>query len=569
MTRLDFPRSFRLAIAIASMAIHACDTSEGPRYATDFIVVDAEAALPATVHLAVQACAGLANRKLGGSVYVQTGPNDADWLTRLELVPSAVVSAQDFLESCVAEFPRCVRYSYADQQTLLPNILTVGAALGAVPLDEDLTVACNSMVFDARTEFATANTPEAATRYVLDRYIGRTTGLAMLNPGYEIQAADLENPPITRDMPSSLVDFVFSERLFTVFLVNGCSSWHPDYAVLSDVVNSGQFPTPVGVYGYNNSWLIGGYLHEAQTACLASRNMGAIPTETGNLSFFSTRRAPIRQNTELPAVPPEEVTYDPAKTYVAFVVGDGDNVQFVMSTRKQWLAERVADCENPVNSCAPLTWSISPHLPELAPDVLDWYYETSRATGHDYFILPPSGHLYAYPSSLNAADQDRFVRATERDARILGTRTVVHWDLNNTWDDAQTQFLPKYARADGTIQGIVPVNVPYLYPAFPEWPADRFYSVITGEDGTPIVLFRPRQWRGIDEREPEYFLSPANMAAELTGYPPGTVTVIYMTSDGGLSLANSFMALVDLLPPSVQLVSSDAAARLALTASGY
>jgi hypothetical protein len=57
------------------------------------------------------------------------------------------------------------------------------------------------------------------------------------------------------------------------------------------------------------------------------------------------------------------------------------------------------------------------------------------------------------------------------------------------------------------------------------------------------------------------------MAEELGGYPPGTVTGVYMTSDGGLSLENSFMELVRLLPPHVELVSADTAARLALSAA--
>ena len=56
------------------------------------------------------------------------------------------------------------------------------------------------------------------------------------------------------------------------------------------------------------------------------------------------------------------------------------------------------------------------------------------------------------------------------------------------------------------------------------------------------------------------------MAEELSNYPPGTVTWVYMTSDGGLSLENSFMELVGLLPEHVQLVSADTAARLALEA---
>lgn len=39
-----------------------------------------------------------------------------------------------------------------------------------------------------------------------------------------------------------------------------------------------------------------------------------------------------------------------------------------------------------------------------------------------------------------------------------------------------------------------------------------------------------------------------------------------MTSDGGLTLDNSFTALAKLLPPHVQLVSTDTAAELAIAA---
>ena len=56
------------------------------------------------------------------------------------------------------------------------------------------------------------------------------------------------------------------------------------------------------------------------------------------------------------------------------------------------------------------------------------------------------------------------------------------------------------------------------------------------------------------------------MAEEIGAKPAGTVTWVYMTSDGGLSLESSFVELVGLLPPHVRLVSADTAARLALIA---
>lgn len=542
----------------------------GPRYASEFTVVELDGGAHPTFRMAVRACAGLINARVGGSVYVKKDGDDAEWLEELTLPPSETVDAASFLQSCLAELPACVRYSYADQQRLLPNILTVAAVLEAVPLDDAMDTPCDRPVFDATIELADHDTPYLATKYAFENFVAGTTGLAMLNPGYDTNDPNHADPALNAQPRTSMVDFVFSEKLFVVFLINACGDPSPENEILSAVVNAGHWETPVGVYGYNNSWLVGGYLWEAQTTCLESRNMGAIPTETGNLSFFSTRRPPIAEPGELTQVPAEEVAYDPAKTYVAFVVGDGDNIRFMLSTRKTWLRQRLTDCDKPDNSCQPLTWSISPHLPHLAPDVLEWYYASALSTGNDYFTLPPSGHHYAYPTSLAEAEQGKFVTATEQDARLLGVQSVVHWDWFDTWKDAESDFLPKYATQDGAIRGILPINVPYFFETFPWWQPDEFYRVLTGADGGQIVVFRPRQWRGVtgaDEYDPKFSLSPQELADEIAAYPAGTVTWVYMTSDGGLNLENAFLPLVKLLPEHVQLVSADAAAKLALDAA--
>lgn len=545
--------------------------TDGPRYATEFTVVTVDGAASAPTQLAVQACAGLSNRALGGSIYVSRGADDEAWLDTLDLTASRTIDAAAFLAECGAAFPTCVRYDYAAQQRLLPAVLSAAAANGAVPLDVGMDVPCGEVVFDATTELRDA-TPHDATKLVADRWLDRTTGLAMLNPGYDQSGANNPDPAIVRDMAPALVDLVFTRRLFVTFLVNGCVVGDPERDLMQSIVDRGAWSNPIEVYGYNNSWNVaGGYLYEAQTRCLESRNMGAIASETSHLSFLSTRRAPITDPSELVHTAPEALTYDPATTYVAFVIGDGDNIAYLQSTRATWLRERLDACAADPASCAPLTWSISPHIARLAPDVLAWYFTTSHETGKDTFILPPSGHLYAYPTSLSPDAQDGFVEATEADARLLGTTGVVHWDWLDSWQDAQTTFLPKYAKQGGAVRGLFAVNVPYLIEPFPSWPADKFYEVLTGADGGRAVLFRQREWRGVDgtgsAQEAPFRLTPESMAAEIAGYPPGTVTWVYMTSDGGLNLQNSFLALTKLLPERVRLVSTDTAAELALAAA--
>lgn len=186
-------------------------------------------------------------------------------------------------------------------------------------------------------------------------------------------------------------------------------------------------------------------------------------------------------------------------------------------------------------------------------------------------MLPPSGHLYAYPSSLEEeVMQDKFVAATEKDARLLGTNSTVHWEWFTNWRYAEEKFLPKYAKREGAIKGLFPVNVPYLFPTF-TWDHNRFFKVLVGQHGGKAVLFRPREWRGINDRgerlDKKFYLSPRNMAKELSEYPRGTVAGVYMTSDGGLTLENSITELVKILPEHVRLVSTDTAVQLALEAS--
>ena len=58
-----------------ALLLLACACDRGPRYAESFTVVHIRAGDNVATQLAVHACAGLQNRRLGGSIFVQT---DAD-----------------------------------------------------------------------------------------------------------------------------------------------------------------------------------------------------------------------------------------------------------------------------------------------------------------------------------------------------------------------------------------------------------------------------------------------------------------------------------------------------------
>jgi hypothetical protein len=81
-----------------------------------------------------------------------------------------------------------------------------------------------------------------------------------------------------------------------------------------------------------------------------------------------------------------------------------------------------------------------------------------------------------------------------------------------------------------------------------------------------VVLFRPREWRGTTPSNIPFshreYLSVQEMAAELNHLSPGTVTWIYLTSDGGGNIDNIY-GLVEKLEEHVLVVNHEALTDLA------
>ena len=149
------------------------------------------------------------------------------------------------------------------------------------------------------------------------------------------------------------------------------------------------------------------------------------------------------------------------------------------------------------HDCFPLLWSLSPQLQHLAPDWLRWYYNQARLTTHDYFVLPPSGALYSYPGQMQPHDQARFVANTERDCFVMNTSASVEWEWYDTWEHAVRDYYPRYS-ARGIVRALITVNVPYMMPVW-LFKEHEFYRVLEGDHGgsrEPVVLFKPREWRG-------------------------------------------------------------------------
>ncbi|HEY5604918.1 MAG TPA: hypothetical protein VIL45_00170 [Thermoplasmata archaeon] len=107
------------------------------------------------------------------------------------------------------------------------------------------------------------------------------------------------------------------------------------------------------------------------------------------------------------------------KTYAVLAVGDGDNVDFV--------AGRMRDLwTSPERGTVPIAWSMSPLLADLAPPLLDSYYDTMSPL--DRFVAAPSGAGYLYPDYMGPGDLDPFLELSRRYMAVADMDVV--WLLN-------------------------------------------------------------------------------------------------------------------------------------------
>merc|ERR1711968_407280 len=109
------------------------------------------------------------------------------------------------------------------------------------------------------------------------------------------------------------------------------------------------------------------------------------------------------------------------------------------------------------------------------------------------------------------------------DCELLLARGTVHWEWFYGWQQTMDHYYPNY-----------PTDIVW----------EDFYKSLDEK----IFIFKPREWRGtnVDGAPPfsgSNYLTEEEMAAEINGYPPGTVSHLYLTSDGGMNLPTIYTML--------------------------
>jgi hypothetical protein len=549
----------------ASMLIATLAAASAPAMVVDLGTSD----MPTKI--SVQVCAGLLNRADAAdasTVYtLMNEPYDSEWLADAEQITNPDLTAVDtVLSNCVSNeaVKGYIKYNYKDQQILVPNLITMAAVLDAVLLEEGQAAAAGvPMVFDAVAEWAGFDALDAS-KYVYEHHVKETSTLAWMNPGYDGHA-NATHPPLTGDLNPGLIDYIVKEKIFNFYLNNACIPTTPDYEFMLRMTTHNPWPRPIPVYGYGDEYPVAGDIFEAETNCNHAHNMGQVASAgTNNLAFMS-RKPEITVDTPMRSNPAPLEAFNESMSYLSFIMGDGDNVQYLKTSRRDWMKSRVSRCEADPSyfGCFPLSWSISPHPRFFAPDWFCWYYNQSYKTLNDYFVLPPSGDLYSYPSEFPEDVQAQYVKNTERDCELLTTSGSVHWEWLGHWAKAVEEYFPQYSAA-GVVKGFFAVNVPYNVPVVEIFRPGEFYKIVQDN----VVVFRPREWRGTEFSRAvplsrRQFLSVDEQTALLNNLPRGTITCIYVTSDGGGGL-DMIYDLVKQLDAHVKVVSHEALIDLAL-----
>jgi hypothetical protein len=108
------------------------------------------------------------------------------------------------------------------------------------------------------------------------------------------------------------------------------------------------------------------------------------------------------------------------KLYVAFILSDGDNLQYIEHLmRKLW--------NNADRGSVPMGWTLSPAMLDAMPGALNYFWQT--ASDNDNLISGPSGYGYAYPNSWpNQNLLNQFVAKTEDYNRRAGFKVITIWN---------------------------------------------------------------------------------------------------------------------------------------------
>ncbi|MHB2149615.1 GxGYxYP domain-containing protein [Calditrichota bacterium LG25] len=127
----------------------------------------------------------------------------------------------------------------------------------------------------------------------------------------------------------------------------------------------------------------------------------------------------------------EPPAVDENKIYVSFLLSDGDAYHWTNGFQgRQYLS--------PDRGSIPFGWELQPLLYDMAPAVLQYYYET--ATDNDDLVASASGIGYCHPEKFPADRLDTYLQETRRYLELTGLKSISILSANNISFDVALKY---------------------------------------------------------------------------------------------------------------------------------
>lgn len=230
----------------------------------------------------------------------------------------------------------------------------------------------------------------------------------------------------------------------------------------------------VPVYGWNDDEI-------AFIKDISTYGDYAVPTDwSSNHSYFGQNIYTVKQTT--PRTPVKQ-----NKHYVAIVVSDGDNVQWL---EREFFTTSTFGQRQKSKQDYKLNWTFSPSLVELCPDAAEKIYSFNK---HDYFISGVSGVGYANCLSYPREHLDGFTARTaatmkDSDLQVVCLLDNISLTENKEFVEDRLSSYAKYDNIEGGIWELDP---------------DRYGSgkgKIFWAKGKPFVSVRFTMWHPSNEK---------------------------------------------------------------------
>lgn len=220
---------------------------------------------------------------------------------------------------------------------------------------------------------------------------------------------------------------------------------------------------------------------------------------SANLSFYSAASyRTLVQGRTAQAITPEK-----GKHYAAIVMSDGDNVQWMennFATSNKYYA-------SPKRGNFPVTWTTSPALYDLAPDILKSLY--GNETNNDEFIAGPSGVGYVNPYEYSSSSIAEYAAKTASYMEASDLHYVNLLDGVVPDPSDRSDVVAPFASQEGIEGGV--------------WDLGDYYMAgggsVTWSKDKPFVSVRESLWLDANNTEHnKYYGYPERIAQRLNAY---------------------------------------------------